>query len=210
MKFLTIILALIISFHASASVSEESAAPSNAHCVIVPCRGGHEPQWNMNVTSILNLPGHEAVIKVETPPLICGDLGQSKCLALLDKSMRPLLNNPKVERIVVHASSQGTATTLNYVAQHPEKIAALVLEAVLVSGNSTILNVINQALRPDSPTRLFTKLPGSIYWCPYLAKLMCPFYQPGGVQPILSIASLRTDIPVIMIHATRRSGASLQ
>ncbi len=123
------------------------------------------------------------------------DLGQSRCVHYLKKVCE---QNPD-RCCIVHATSQGTATALNYCAQSNDKnIKALILEAPLVSANSAILHTTRGPVF-NKPT--LAGLPFAYYWLPYVAKFLMPFYSPWGPQVIKSLPMLAMDIPIIIIHA---------
>ncbi|MGI4850468.1 MAG: alpha/beta hydrolase [Janthinobacterium lividum] len=131
---------------------------------------------------------------VPTPSYFYADLGQNNCLTMLKETMDNVV--PKEARgVIIHASSQGTATALNYAAQYPERISALILEAVLPSGNSTIVHTVESTLLTG-----VQKIPGSNWWLPYLAKVSMPFYSLSGLQPILNVENI-PNIPIIIIHS---------
>lgn len=136
------------------------------------------------------------VIPVQTPQMT-PDFGQRNCLSLLRKAIQP---QQEGQDAIIHATSQGTATALNYIA-HENKdnhIKALILEATLASGNSAIHHTVGGPLmRMDG----VTKLPLSYYWLPYLAKGMFPFYWPAGKQAINGIDKIPTTMPVIIAHS---------
>jgi len=125
-------------------------------------------------------------------------LGQNQCMKYLDEKMIALQQDNKVEKIVIHASSQGTATALNYVAKNPTKVSAIILEAVLASGNSAVHHTVKNMILPGAE-----KLPCSYYWMPYCAKVTFPWYNPGGTQAIFSAENIPTNVPIILIHSVK-------
>lgn len=136
------------------------------------------------------------VISVATPKTLT-DLGQYFCQRYLDSALKE-----QNQKGIIYATSQGTATALNYLAKkdHGKKIKALVLEAVLASGNSAIFHTVNG---PLMNMHFVESLPGAYYWLAYLASLFLPGYRPAGQQPIKSITNIPKEIPIIIIHSVR-------
>lgn len=143
-------------------------------------------------------------------PFTCIDLGQSHCISFLEETLQSLLQ--KQRATVVHASSQATATVLNYFAHVKEKatvftedekkphIKALILESVLLTGNSAIEHI--------AKNRYGISFPGAYYILPFLTRLfMFPFYAPAGLQACFSCdhlpedSSFPKDFPIIILHA---------
>lgn len=166
------------------------------HFVIVPGQNGMGGE-NVIKDKIIN-PDPEQITYADTPEGLNIDLGQLRCVNHLKDVMSPLLANDEIKNIVIHATSQGTATTINYVCQNKEKISAVILESVLSSGNSAIHHTVANIFAPGAE-----KLPFSYYWMPYAAKIMFPRYSPSGMQAIKTVSSFPTEIPVIIIHATK-------
>lgn len=135
---------------------------------------------------------HTNLIHEVATPFNIPDFGQSRCQKYLQETIDIL--NPN-DRIIIHASSQGTATALNYASKHPEKIDALILEAVMLTGNSAISHTVENLMMPGA-----TSLPGSYHLMPYLAKCQYPYYCPAGEQPICNVDKLPKNLPIIIIH----------
>ncbi|MFC1870692.1 prolyl oligopeptidase family serine peptidase [Candidatus Dependentiae bacterium] len=134
------------------------------------------------------------IIPVSTPTNL-PDLGQSFCERHLDDALK--IGNKEG---VIYATSQGTATALNYVASsnRANQIKALVLEAAMASGNSAIYHTVTG---PLMDMKIVKNIPGSYYVLPYLANLVCPGYRPAGKQAIKSIDNIPNDLPIIIIHS---------
>lgn len=117
------------------------------------------------------------------------DLGQKNCIGLAFETLLPLLDNPEVEKIILHGSSQGTATAQNIIGTYfHTKIKAVILEAVMASGNSAIAyntNVDNALLYASAS---------------YGAKCVFPSYSPSGMQAIDNINKIPKDLPIIIMH----------
>ncbi len=138
---------------------------------------------------------NQATITPVSTPENYPDLGQRKCINFLREAC--LMNKDK--KFIIHATSQGTATALNYLVEDQgRQIQALILESALVSGNSAIYHTVSG---PLMNLKKVTKLPFAYYWLPYCAKIVFPWYSPGGIQPIFSIDSIPTTVPVIIIHS---------
>ena len=168
---------------------DESKDTSEVTVYAIPAQNGlgSYPDY---VRDLLN---QEDIIAVQTP-LSLPDLGQNRCLALLRESIST--HNKKG---LIHATSQGTATALNYLAEDQGRmIKGLILEAVLASGNSAIEHTVSG---PLMNLKTLANLPLSYYWIPYCAKAMFPFYSPASTQPIKSIAKIPAHIPVIIVHS---------
>lgn len=159
------------------------------HLVIIPGQNGCGGD---NINTVLPQFNETSIHPTGTPNFPYIDFGQSQCIKHLEQTMQPLLNNKDIDNIIIHASSQGTATALNYTATNQRKIKALILEAPLLSGNSAILH-------NTFPTTTSSLI---YYGLPYLAKVIFPFYAPAGQQPILTCDSIPNDLPIIIMHAT--------
>lgn len=135
--------------------------------------------------------------QVGNPNVPWHDFGQKNCIAPLQSLMAGMGvgDNPK-KKVIIHGSSQGTATAINYVAENPGKVDALILEGVLPSGNSAIYHTVKQMMFPR-----IANMPLSYYWLPYCAKFAYPSYAPAGKQPIKNLEKLPKDLPVIIIHS---------
>jgi len=156
---------------------------------------GSEPEY------IQNCFGDDVdVRKVKTPSLGI-DFGQKFCMKHLSNAIKLEKN----KNLVIHATSQGTATALNYLAtmhknrkNQNKEIKALILESAMISGN----NAIEHTVQGDLMKMPFlTRLPFSYYWLPYCCKVLFPLYKPSGKQVIKSIKNLPKDIPVVIIHS---------
>jgi len=151
---------------------------------------GSEPEY------VANLLGQNVatIVPIETPS--APDLGQERCIRYL----RAVLSKNDSKNAIIHATSQGTATTLNYLANEDKGkcIKGLILEAPLATGNSAIIHTLNGPLK-NKP--VIANLPFSYYWVPYCAKASFPCYWPSGKQPIKSIDKIPTNIPIILIHS---------
>jgi hypothetical protein len=122
------------------------------------------------------------------------DLCQSRCVNHFAKTMKALQRADNVDNIVIHASSQGTGTAINYVSEHPKKVKMIFCEAMLPSGNSAIWWTTKECISPG-----VAKIPGSCYWLPYIAKAQFPFYAPAGDQAIFHVTAMK-NIPIAIIH----------
>jgi hypothetical protein len=138
--------------------------------------------------------------KVNTPPDFWADLGQSQCIKHLHNA---LTSENETQNIIVHASSQGTATVINYFATKNKKkkqIKALILESVLISGNNAIKHTLEGVL---SPVPFLSYVPLFSYWMPYLAKVQFPLYSPSGKQAIKSVPKIPSNVLVLIIHSKK-------
>lgn len=169
---------------------------SDTHFFVIPGQNGMGGQ-NCVSNGVINPSSDEFVSYVDTPSL-APDFGQDYCMQYLKESIETILSNRSIKNFVLHASSQGTATAINYTLQTPHKIKALILESIMGSGNSAINHTVKTLIFPE-----IVYLPGSYYWLPYLAKFSFPYYRPAGQQPILSLEDFPKDVLVIIIHATR-------
>lgn len=167
----------------------------NTHLVVIAGQnglGGNNtsftlPQFNGNKKK-----------QVENPKFPWHDLGQKNCIAPLASLMAGMgVESNAKPKVIIHGSSQGTATAINYAAQNPDKVHGLILEGVLASGNSAIHHTIKTIMFPR-----IANLPLSYYWLPYCAKVAYPSYAPAGKQPINQLEKLPKNLPVIIIHST--------
>lgn len=131
-----------------------------------------------------------ATVGVKAPAFLLGDFGQRRCVEFLKREIDA---HPDHENIIIHATSQGTATALNYLAENAvPRVKAVILQSPLASGNSAIVHNFPR----------LAKLPLAYYWMPYCAKMLFPFYWPASSQqPIKSIDNIHRDIPIILLHS---------
>lgn len=174
---------------------EESVSKVKLHVFAVPGQNGlgSDPEY------IKGLLGENSVdVTPVATPLVSIDFGQSNCINMLKDAVEK--NSDSRRQSIIHATSQGTATALNYLA-HVDKgrqIKALILEATLGSGNSAIHHTVSG---PLMDLKKITDIPSSYYWLPYIAKAKFPLYSPSGKQAIKSIAQIPTHIPIIIVHS---------
>jgi hypothetical protein len=157
------------------------------HAVIIPGQNGLGGVHGEYILSQHGIKTHDA----GTVQLWI-DFGQKNCIAHCAKKIAPLQQNNDVGGIIILASSQGSATALGYVAQHPEKIRLIMIESMLASGNSAIDWTIGRG-----------SIPGGYYILPYLAKLFFWSYNPTGTQAIHAVDKINTDIPIVIAHCTK-------
>lgn len=187
-----LLVVAILLCHGLTVNAMELSQEYNTHLVVIPGQNGEGGQ---NVTSTLSYFADKKTYthNVATPNII-RDFGQNRCQSYLKKTLNSLDSNAKV---IIHASSQGTATALNYVLKYPEKIKALILEAPMISGNSVIFHTVSYNTLP-----ILNYIPGSYYALPYLAKLwpLYWFYSPAGEQALLNLDKLPENLPIIILH----------
>ncbi|MES2252871.1 MAG: hypothetical protein V4482_04200 [Pseudomonadota bacterium] len=106
------------------------------------------------------------------------DFGQKHCQDCLKSHIDPIFFNEDIKKIVFHASSQGTASLLIYLANLVEldkvreegkwgnKIGALILEAPMVSGNSAVYHFVSNHFKFGHIPfgALCHRLPYSYHW----------------------------------------------
>ncbi len=162
------------------------------HFIIIPGQNGMGGTYfqKHNLSSVFS----NDITRIATPGGLKIDLGQEQCMKFLHDAMQGQEKN-----VIIHATSQGTATALNYVAEYPEKVKALILEATMGSGNSAILHTIRE-MGVGVPSSCADS-PGSDCSPPYSAKVLFPSYSPSGKQAIKSIKKLPQDLPIIIIHS---------
>jgi hypothetical protein len=139
---------------------------------------------------------HVNVASVSTPHIL-PDLGQGFCL----QNLRTAIEDDPFRHAIIHATSQGTATAINYVAHEDKgrRIKALILESVIGSGNSAIEHTVGGPLMLMDH---ITRLPFSYYWLPYIAQIsQMQAYLPFGKQPIKSLSKIPNNLPVIIAHS---------
>jgi hypothetical protein len=185
----------IATLYGSFSMSMESP---KTHLLVIPGQNGMGGQ---NIETVLPYFAKNTHLMhhVETP-LYSPDFGQNQCQWFLNDKINWLKVYNQLhdyDKIILHGSSQGTATTINYTANNPDKnIKAIILESVLLTGNSAIFHTVDNAISCDLPD-------SSYYSLPYTAKSVFPSYSPSGEQPINNIDKLPTDLPIIILHDTK-------
>lgn len=144
--------------------------------------------------------GHQIdITQVPTPDILI-DLGQSLCIQPLRKVI-----SKENQKGILYLSSQGSATGLNYLVEdRGNRINAVIIESVLISGNDAICHTIkNHGEDIVQGSSGLPEKPLAYYWLPYMAKTQFPCYWPGGKQVIKSLSAIPTDIPIIIIHSKK-------
>ncbi|HEX4069469.1 MAG TPA: hypothetical protein VHX42_05215 [Candidatus Babeliales bacterium] len=175
--------------------AEATKGKPETHLLVIPGQNGMGGQ---NTDIVLPYFACDKPNKYLIPtPLESPDFGQDKCQNFVDAIIDTYRNENR--QYIFHASSQGTATALNYTAKNPQHIKALILESVMLTGNSAIFHTVDNMMMPEQ-----IDLPEvSYYSLPYTAKSSFPNYAPTGEQPINNIDALSTDLPIIILHDTK-------
>jgi hypothetical protein len=137
------------------------------------------------------------IMHIETPVAV-SDLGQHGCMTSFHGSLQ---RDDATEGVIAHATSQGAATILNYLAKlgTKERFKCLILEGALVSGNGAIIHTL---AGPKGECGPIMYLPYAESWTPYLARfLRFPWYCPSGPQPIKGLSRIAKDLLVIIAHS---------
>ncbi len=142
--------------------------------------------------------GAKKIFPVDIPRSVESiDLGQNNCISFLKQSFDENVGN---NEYIIHATSQGTATVLNFLKIYPEaqnNLKAIILEAPLASGNSAIFHHANQ--QAWFVPEFFVKKLGPSF----VQSTMFPAYDRFGLQAISSIESIeKKDIVIILVHST--------
>lgn len=174
------------------TLAMESEKQPKTHLVIIPGQDGLE---NQNIDTVLPyFKGKKSLKHYVETPLRLPDFGQSRCISYLEETMSSV---KKTHSVIVHASSQGTATAINYASENPHRIDALILDSIMLTGNSAINHTVDHETLPG-----IASIPGSYYVLPYIIKPKFPWYGPADQQPIFNAYKLPTDLPIILIHHT--------
>lgn len=149
------------------------------------------------IKNILNLDARMPnipIVKIPTPSC-APDLGQYFCQRHLINALENEKNGLNRD-IIIHATSQGTATILNTLKHSYPKIIAVILEAVLMSGDSAIWHNAIDFIGPN-----IKHMPFMYYIAPCI--VACSSYFPAGQQPIWSInhETFPQNIPFIIMHS---------
>jgi len=171
----------------------ETTIPMTTHMVVLSGMNGNGGQ-NVIRTMKPFPPSH--IHRVAYAHDCIPDLGQDVCMQGLHLVMCRLNKDPSVSHILVHATSQGTATILNYMGYYPDscrKLSALVLESILASGNLSIASVCGATLIPI------------VNWTlPLLSTWIMAGYRPNGPQAIHSITSKwgtkYKHVPIVLLQ----------
>jgi len=188
---------IITILHSVALMSMECP---KTHLLVIPGQNGMGGQ---NVHKVLPYFAYNKhlIHQVETP-IKSPDFGQTRCQRYLKDEIAYLKQQSIMldyDNLILHGSSQGTATTINYTANNPQNIKAIILESVLLTGNSAIFHTVDNMMLPEE-----CDLPESSYYSlPYTAKTLYPSYSPSGEQPINNIDKLPTDLLTIIVHDTK-------
>ena len=157
--------------------------------------GGSDTEYVRNLFK-----GHDLDIERIVTSLEDSDLGQDRCIRKLREELE---KDNGSHDIIIHASSQGAATILNYMAEESNqerirRIKCLILEGLYMSGNRGITHTLRGSKGEFGP---IMHAPFSESWVPYLARLIrFHGYCPSKQQPIKSIAAVPHDVVVIMAH----------
>jgi predicted esterase len=190
--FLTLIFSnIVVTPHLKSMEREEQPQSDKTWLVVIPGQNGLGGDYAEELFPQFKNWTRYAGTQYNFP-----DLCQSRCVNHFAKIMKALQLADNVNNIVIHASSQGTGTAINYVSKYPDKVKMIFCEAMLPSGNSAISWTTQSCI-----SSRITRLPGSYYWLPYIAKAQLPFYAPAGEQAIFNVATMK-DIPIAIIHCT--------
>ena len=194
--FAATVLSNLLSMHIRSMDQEKDQKLASTRLVIIPGKDGGGGKF---AASIFPQFRGDQILHAGTPlpfsNLCFPDLCQHGCIRYLEKTMKTLQQDDTVETIILHASSQGTGTAINYVSKHPDKVKMIFCEGMLPSGNSAILWTTQRILAG------IARIPASYYWLPYLAKIVFPFYAPAGEQAVLNVDKVK-NIPIVVIHCT--------
>ncbi len=198
MKKMAQLLALSVTLCSSHNTLTMESQP-NTHLLVIPGQNGMGGQ---NVDKVLPYFSQHNRKHLIPTPLQKPDFGQTTCQNYLKEALDILKDAGVIrnnDHLILHGSSQGTATTINYAANNPTNIKALILESVMLTGNSAIFHTVDNMMIPES-----CDLPDSSYYTlPYTAKVMYSNYSPTGEQPINNIDKLPNDLPIIILHDTQ-------
>ncbi len=139
------------------------------------------------------------------------DFGQKRCVNHLKSKIQEHHSTIHDKDKIIVATSQGTATITNLLAEQNNptsqqllnKVKLVIFEGYAASFNLCISHVVETQL----PCTRF--LPFKYYWLPYLAKFLPYFggtwfplwhYNPAAQQPIEVLQKISTDIPIIFVH----------
>jgi hypothetical protein len=180
----------IIALHAASS-STQGIPEYPVLCVPGQNELGSE---NWYVMSQLGRTDEASLHRVETPDTLI-DFGQRFCQRHLTHAYKTPSFTAQLsdtDGYIMHATSQGTQTSINWLANNPDKqpqLKALVLEAVMASANNAIAyNGVDHFLSPHVARTIIPT-----FWT----------YNPWGMQAIKSVDKLQDkDTPIIIVHAT--------
>jgi hypothetical protein len=180
-------------------VAQINGAWKGTRIVVLSDQNGMYGGWNLHRT-MPQFPS-SAVHHVDNP--MCGlfDLGQYNCMRQMDRVMRPLSEDSTVEKIVIHASSQGTATAMNYIAAFPHesrKVVLILLEGCMASSNATAASAMGVLNFPVLPL----VLPFMAAWFFMLG------HSPAGPQSLKSVTkwdARHCTTPVILLNGENDS-----
>lgn len=160
------------------------------HVLAIPGKGAFKPQGSSKhyVSQQLGI-AWENIHTVKQP--IFGDLGQRFCQKYLIKSYDA--HCTKAKGYFLHASSQGTATALNFLASHPgsqDGLKGMICESPMATGNSAIAHFCRCGFSGQ-------------LWFPYVARFFGLWtYSPSGMQGIKSASNIWIkDFPIIIVHS---------
>lgn len=177
-----------IVFLTSIALQLHAASSSHYTVLAIPGQNGCGSSENY-VASQLGI-DKEKIYQVRTPNVLI-DFGQRFCQKDLNVGYSAVDSS---SGYIIHATSQGTATALNYLAANPDaqrNLKGMVLEAVMASGNSAIAHNVHES-------------PIGHVLAPYVARLIQFWtYSPSGMQAIKSIENLQgKDLPIVLVHST--------
>jgi hypothetical protein len=136
------------------------------------------------------------------------DFGQNNCQKDLTEKIDWLKENDilyNYDHMILHGSSQGTATAINYAAKNPNNVTCLILESIILSGNRHIDHTFTTIIWPP-----LQYLPAHYYIPPYTTRIGFPWYSPVGEQPINNVYNLPKDLPIIIVHDPKDGDAPFE
>jgi len=188
-------ISYLISLSSLLFFASLSSMDHKVHMVIIPGQnglGGDYIDTSSEKRLFDNIPLNN-IHRASTPGFLKADFGHSRCMADANETINPLTKDDNCESIILHGSSQGTATTCLIAAlKNNDKIKALILESVMLSGNSTIAHTLCGTPQCSSI---------KYYTLAYLAKLAYPFYNPAGKHVIDTCDTIDDNLPIIIMHA---------
>lgn len=202
----SILLVIIIATIATSLKAMEEGSSTQFHAIIIPEQkhyfigfggtGGEEYE-HYNVINTNN------ILRTEPLDTLWFDFGQDNCINHFENQLHQYKSDKNLDdenfNPILYAISHGTATIINWLTQQSheeqEKIKCLILESVIGSGNTNIINTY------EKTDPLLTFVPFARLLLPLEAKIVYPTYNPWGKQLLSSAKKLSPTIPVIIMHS---------
>lgn len=118
---------------------------------------------------------------------------QENDVATLRNSYESFLVSEKLDKIVLMGLSRGASTIINFAAQRPKSLAAIIIESPFDSIESVIEYQLTK--------KYIGWVPGLKSIVHYMIQKNYPVYNKFGLKPINEIKKIDPNLPILFIHS---------